>query len=257
MPMPESSLVGEEVTLRRASVEDAEACGQICFDAFSAINAAHNFPCDFPSPEVAAGLLKMMFSSPAFYGVVAEAGGRIIGSNVVTEHGAIAGVGPITVDPAVQNRGAGRKLMEASMDRARERGAAGIRLVQAAFHNRSLSLYASLGFDVREPLSCMQGKALGWTAPGFAVRRAAKGDLAECNALSMRVHGFDRGGDLAAAIEQGKATVCERGGQITGYSTELRVLRAHDGGDEPRSAGADRRRGSLRRARVSAAFAKY
>jgi len=48
--------------------------------------------------------------------------------------------------------------MQAVMDRARENGAAGTRLVQAAFHNRSLSLYTSLGFDIREPLSCVQGK---------------------------------------------------------------------------------------------------
>ena len=50
-------------------------------------------------------------------------------------------------------------LMQAVMDRARERNFPGIRLLQAAFHNRSLSLYTKLGFDVREPISVMQGTA--------------------------------------------------------------------------------------------------
>ena len=90
-------------------------------------------------------MLSMMFS-PGFYGVVAEREGRIVGSNCLDERSIISGVGPITIEPAAKS-GIGRKLMQAVMDRANEQGAAGIRLVQAAFHNRSLSLYAGLGFE--------------------------------------------------------------------------------------------------------------
>ena len=162
-----------------------------------------------------------MFSSPDFYCVVAESAGRIVGSNCLDERSSIRGVGPITIDPSVQNLGVGRKLMQAVMDRANERGAAGIRLVQAAFHNRSLSLYASLGFDIREPLSCMQGRTLERTIPGCTVRPATLGDVEACNALSLRVHGFDRGLDLAHAIEQGTAQVVERAGRITAYTSHL------------------------------------
>lgn len=111
--------------------------------------------------------------------------------------------------------------MESVLDRARERGFAGVRLVQAAFHNRSLSLYASLGFDVREPLSCMQGRALERSVPGCAVRAAQTADLADCNTLSRQVHGFDRGRDLAETLQQGTAVVVERAGRITGYASSL------------------------------------
>ena len=107
------------------------------------------------------------------------------------------------------------------MARAGERGAAGIRLVQAAFHNRSLSLYASLGFEIREPLSCMQGRAEQRGVPGCAVRPARPEDLAACNALAHRVHGFDRGSDLAESIQRGMARIVERDGRITGYTTAL------------------------------------
>ncbi|HEY4357027.1 MAG TPA: GNAT family N-acetyltransferase [Acidobacteriaceae bacterium] len=163
----------------------------------------------------------MMFSAPGFYAVVAETDGRIVGSNVLAEHAVIYGVGPITIDPQLQNAGAGRKLMQAVLDRAQHNGAAGVRLVQAAFHNRSLSLYASLGFDVREPLSCMQGQTRERSIPGCTVRAAGPEDEAACNALARRVHGFDRGAELTHSIQQGTARVVERAGQVTGYTTNL------------------------------------
>ena len=214
----------EEITIRRARPEDARVCGQICFDAFSTISAAHSFPCDFPGPEAPIGLLSTMFSTPGLYAVVAESKGRIVGSNAMDERAAINGVGPITVDPSTQNLGVGRKLMEAVMNRAKETGAAGTRLVQAAFHNRSLSLYASLGFDIREPLSCMQGRPLKNDIPGCTVRRSEPADLESCNDLARRVHGFDRGADLAQAIERGTAVVVERGSRITAYATQLALF---------------------------------
>jgi hypothetical protein len=111
--------------------------------------------------------------------------------------------------------------MQAVMDRADRTGAAVMRLVQAAFHNRSLSLYASLGFDIREPLSCMQGRTRERSIPGCAVRSAQPADEAACNDLYRRVHGLDRGSELAQAIQQGTARVVDRGGRVTGYTTNL------------------------------------
>jgi len=210
-----------DVSIRVAKPEDSATCGQICYDAFSTINTAHSFPPDFPNPEATTGVLSTMFSSPDYYCVVAESEGRIVGSNGLDERSIIYGVGPITIDPSIQNRGIGRKLMQAVMDRADSRGAAGIRLVQAAFHNRSLSLYTSLGFDIREPLSCMQGRTRERSMPGCSVRAAKSADLDACNALARRVHGFDRGTELAQAIQQETALVVERGGRVTGYTTHL------------------------------------
>jgi GNAT superfamily N-acetyltransferase len=210
-----------KVTVRAACVEDAAVCGQICYDAFSTINQRHGFPCDFPGPEATTGLLSMLFGRPDFYCVVAEADGRIVGSNCLDERSVISGVGPISIDPGAQNLGAGRKLMQAVLDRSRERGAAGARLVQAAFHNRSMSLYATLGFDIREPLACMQGRIQPQDASVYSVRAARSGDLETCNAVSMQVHGFDRGTELAQSIERGTARVVERAGRITGYSSHL------------------------------------
>jgi len=165
--------------------------------------------------------LTQLLSHSGIYCVVAETDGRIVGSNCLDERDAIAGIGPITIDPKTQNRGIGRKLMEAVLDRARERNFAGVRLVQAAFHNRSLSLYSTLGFDVREPLAVMQGPAIKKSFDGYAVRAAQTSDLEACNRVAFSVHGHHRGGELADGIRQGSATVVERQGRITGYASSL------------------------------------
>src|SRR6185312_10312051 len=217
--MPKEST--PRVVVRTAASDDAAVCGRICYEAFCRINAEHNFPCDFPEPERPAGLLSMLFSRRDFYCVVAEVDGRLAGSNCLDQRSVIYGVGPITVDPSAQNLGAGRKMMEAVLSRAHERNAAGVRLVQAAFHSRSLALYTSLGFDVREPLSCLQGRTTQRSIPGCSVRPARKEDLDACNAVSRRVHGFERGIELSQSIEQGSAMLVERGGRITGYASSL------------------------------------
>ena len=208
----------DSVHVRRARPEDAAVCGQICYNAFAKINSDHGFPPDFPSVEVAGRVLGMMFSHPDCYCLVAESGGHIRGSNCMDERGAIAGIGPITVDPAAQNAHVGRKLMEEVLRRAHERKFAGVRLVQATFHNRSLALYTNLGFNSRELLSCLQGPAIGKAIDGCVVRPAESGDLEACNRLCARVHGHDRGGELRDATGRG-AVVVERQKRITGYST--------------------------------------
>ena len=106
----------QSLVIRRATPADAEVCGRICFEAFSTLANRHNLPQDFPNPEVTIGILSMMFSHPGFFCVVAEQEGKVIGSNCLDERSPIAGVGPITIDPAAQNRTAGRQLMQVASD---------------------------------------------------------------------------------------------------------------------------------------------
>ncbi len=205
--------------LRPGTPADATACGLIDFEAFKTLADEHGFPPDFPSPEVASAVVGMMLAHPGFFSVVAELDGRIVGSNFLDERSAIAGIGPISVSPREQNGTIGRQLMQAVLDRAAEKRFPGVRLVQSAYHNRSLSLYTKLGFQSREPLSVMQGKPIGHSLPG--VRPATIADAAVCTRLCQRVHGHGRGGELTDAIGQGTARVVERGGNITGYATQV------------------------------------
>lgn len=217
--MTASATAPSPLVIRRATAADVEACAQICYDAFTAINAQHNFPPDFPAPDVARHVMTMMFTHPGFYCVVAEQNGKVVGSNCLDERTPIAGVGPITVDPTAQNAGAGRQLMLAVMDRAAEKNFAGVRLVQAAFHSRSMSLYAKLGFDIREPLVVMQGSAVGKVPGGYSVHAATRHDLESCNELCQRVHGHHRSRELSDAIQEGTARVVEHNGRVTAYAT--------------------------------------
>ena len=148
-------------TIRRAQPADAEVCGRICYEAFTTLNNEVQFSAGFSVARSGAGcpvlhvrqsrifLCRRRGGRKTFWAVTAWMSAR-----------AIAGIGPITVDPAVQNKTVGRQLMMAVMDRAAERQFAGVRLVQAAFHSRSMALYAKLGFDIREPLVVMQGPAI-------------------------------------------------------------------------------------------------
>jgi GNAT superfamily N-acetyltransferase len=209
------------ITIRRAEAADAAKCGAILYSAFQKVADEHNFPRDFPSVEVATDVVSMLLANPGFYGIVAQDNDRIVGSNFADQRSSIAGIGPISIDPQVQNQGIGRKLMQAAIDHFASTNVAGIRLVQSAYNNRSLCLYTRLGFQTREPLSVLQGPALNIKFAGYDVRPAGEADIAACNLLCRRVHGFDRGAELHEAISAHTATVVEHLGRITGYATDL------------------------------------
>jgi GNAT superfamily N-acetyltransferase len=209
------------VIIREARAEDATELGRICYEAFAAIANAHNFVPDFPNAELATAVVGSMIGEPGIHGVVAEDGGRIIGGNFIHEHNPVSGIGPITVDPRAQNKGAGAALMKAVLDRAEAQKRLAVRLVQAGYHTRSLSLYAKLGFEAREHLSCFQGRAIGEWLDGPEVRIATGADIPACNMLCAHVHGVDRGGDVQHAVSRGTARVVKRAGRITGYTTGI------------------------------------
>jgi GNAT superfamily N-acetyltransferase len=206
----------QAVTLREVRPDDAEACARIVFEAFASIHDHHRFERDFPVLEAATAMMAGWIPHPQIWGVVAERDGRIVGSNFLDERDPIRGVGPITVDPAGQNAGVGRRLMEAVLDRGKE--ARGIRLMQDAFHMRSLSLYSSMGFDVTASCVVMSGSP---HTPGgdLEVRPVVEGDLEECAALCTRVHGFERTGALRDAVQFFAPYAALRDGRIVAYAT--------------------------------------
>jgi GNAT superfamily N-acetyltransferase len=194
-------------------------CGTICYEAFKTIAEQHNFPSNYPSPEVAVARMEERLTHPGLYAVVAELDGRIVGSNFLDERSPIVGLGPITVAPSVQNRTIGRHLMQHVLDRVAARRCLGVRLVHAAYHTRALSLYAKLGFTVRDLVARMTGVPLARQLPGYTVRPATRTDLEVCDQVCRRVHGHDRSGELCDAIAQGSATVVEHEGHVSGYAT--------------------------------------
>jgi predicted N-acetyltransferase YhbS len=181
-----------ELVVRTATAEDAESCGRIFYDAFEAIATRHSFPVEAGSPEFSHYKVGEFLTGDGFAGLVAERDGEVLGSAFVDERGEIAGIGPVSVDPAAQDARVGRALMQAALQRENDRRVAGIRLVQTAYHYRSLALYAKLGFVVREPLSVLQGTLPALSVPGRGVRPAREADLKACADLCIRVHGHAR-----------------------------------------------------------------
>jgi GNAT superfamily N-acetyltransferase len=206
-----------QLTIREATAGEGDRLAEIFYDAFESIAAAHNFPVEPISQEFTRFKVTEMLAADGFTGLVAERDGEVLGSAFVDGRAAITGVGPVMIDPAAQDDGVGRALMEAVLER--ERGAAGLRLVQTAYHYRSLALYAKLGFVVREPLSVLQGAPPALSIPGRSVRSAREEDLNPCAELCMRVHGHARTAELRDAITAGTARVVERPERICGYAT--------------------------------------
>jgi GNAT superfamily N-acetyltransferase len=209
-----------QVTLREVEPRDLDECARIVFEAFGGIHDHHRFPRDFPAPEAATAMMQAWIPNPGIWGVVAEGDGRVIGSNFLDERDPIRGVGPITIDPKAQNAGVGRKLMQAVLERGAD--APGIRLLQDGFHMRSLSLYASLGFDVVASCVVMSGEPRDDPATGVEVRPVTEDDVEQCQALCTKVHGFERTGSLRDAMSGPfPPFAAVRDGQVVAYATAV------------------------------------
>ena len=189
--------------------------GRICYEAFKDIAESHGFPPDFPSAEFAAGVIGMLVGRKDFYSVAALVDGRPVGSNFLSLSDATSGVGPITVDRSVQGKGVGRALMQDVIDYARRNKIQNVRLLQDAFNMRSLSLYTSLGFAVKDAAALMQA------APGKPdqnVRPIIEADLPAIDELSRRIYKTSRRNEAAAAVIGGFSPLLrEHYGRVTGY----------------------------------------
>ncbi|MEQ9620049.1 MAG: GNAT family N-acetyltransferase [Deltaproteobacteria bacterium] len=207
---------GDELQLVPATEEFVEELGRICFEAFKSIHDKHSFQRDFPGPEVAVDVIRMFVERDDFYGVVALINGKPAGSNFLSLSDPTAGVGPITVDPECHSKGIGRALMKDVLIYAEKNHIGQIRLLQDSFNVSSLSLYASLGFDVKEAVALMQAVPTGHTSK--RVRPAVEDYINDMDELCRKNYKISRRNEIAAAIKFGfSPLIIERDDRITGY----------------------------------------
>lgn len=216
-----------DISIRPAMDNDAIACGRICYKGFRAVTERHGFPLTFPSVDVATQRVGGFIRHPSIFGVVAEADGRVIGFNFLSERDPIRAVGPIVIDPAVQGHGIGRQLMEAVLERAR--GARGVRLLQDTFNVQSLSLYAALGFEAREILVVLSGTPQTAPPSHWEIRSLAASDLVGCERLHESVHGYTRTNELRDALATGAPIVALRDGRVRAYMAVPTIWLANHG----------------------------
>jgi ribosomal protein S18 acetylase RimI-like enzyme len=209
--------------IRPMEAADADACGRVAFEAHQHVAALHHTPAEHPTVEFSIGMFTTKLRDPRCTGWVSERSGRVVGSvflNAFTP--TVAAIGPLTVLPACEG-GVGRALMRKALEYASASGVDSVRLVQSPSHLRSLALYASLGFEVREPLAMTTGAVPEHGSPGAVTRQATGADIPDCDAVANRTTGVCRHSELQQAIARGTATVIERAGVVRGYSTGIGI----------------------------------
>jgi GNAT superfamily N-acetyltransferase len=216
-----------DIAIRPITDMDANACGRICFEGFRAVNERHGYPLSFPSVEVATQRMANFIRHPSVFGVVAESDARIVGFTFLGERDTIRAVGPIVVDPAVQARGVGRKLMEAVLERARN--ALGVRLLQDTFNVQALSLYAGLGFEARDIFVVLSGDSQAAPPSNWDIRPMTESDVTGCESLHERVHGYTRTNELRDALATGAPIVALMNRRVRAYMTAPTTWLANHG----------------------------
>jgi ribosomal protein S18 acetylase RimI-like enzyme len=204
------------IELVPAEPEHVSELGSICFEAFKDLHDRGCGTRDFPTVEIAQQVLGMLVQRDDFYSVSVLDDGRVVGSNFLSLMDLVAGVGPVTIDPSHQGQGIGRTLMQDVIDYARRNGIEQVRLMQDSFNVASLSLYASLGFVVKDTVALMQ--ATPSAEANNSVRPITDSDLPAVEELSQRIYKNSRRNEVAAAAPYGFAAFLrERHGRVTGY----------------------------------------
>jgi GNAT superfamily N-acetyltransferase len=199
-----------------ATAEEIPRLSLICHEAFSSLHDRFGIERDIPAPEVGEMIISHVVKRPDYSGVMAVLDGKIVGSNYLLHADEVAGVGPITVDPAVQAKGIGRALMQWVIDEARRREIRQTRLFQEALNITSLSLYTSLGFDWRDSAALMQSTAATEEDP--TIRPLGQEDLPAVDELSRHAYGFSRVADAAQLLElQTPGFLRVKNGEPVGY----------------------------------------
>ena len=225
------------LVLREAVAADAGECGRICYEAFRSVAEQHGFPPDFPSAEVGAALLGSLIANPGIYGVVAELDGRIVGSNFMDERSTIAGIGPITVDPAVQNAQVGRVLMENVLERR-----VNVALPACAWSRRRTTTARS---------ACTRSSDSRRASPAWRCRERRSRRRYPGSRCGRRPRTTWPTAPGSVSPSTGTARVVEHDGRITGYTTAMAFLGHSVWSLQRRAESADRLRGGLRRSPAS------
>jgi len=196
-----STSTTQAVTLVPVTEAHIPDLARICHEAFTAFHDRHALPRDIPDVETGTTIISMTATRPDYIGVAAIVDGRVVGSNFLTFADEVAGVGPITVDPACQSRRIGRRLMQWAVDEARRRGIRQTRLFQEATNATSLSLYTALGFEWRDAAALMQAVPSGADHP--QIRPMTTADRAAVERISTSSYGHSRAADAAVLLDAG------------------------------------------------------
>src|SRR6476659_8851884 len=139
---------------------------------------------------------------------VADAGGRVVGTSILSINGTVGWIGTVWVDPAWRRRGIGLNLTRATIDEAE---AAGCRTLVLVATEAGRPLYERLGFEVQTWYRILQIDGLGSAAVDPRVRPFRAEDLGAMAALDAAATGEDRMHLLSAFAVPDTTRVLDRG----------------------------------------------
>lgn len=158
--------------------------------------------------------------------VAADLDGRLAGSCFATNWGSLGFFGPLTVRPELWDRGIGRRLVEAVLDKFAQWGTDHVGLFTFPHSPKHIALYQKYGFWPRH-LTAVMRKAVapaGAATPVLfsqlspAERRQA---IEGCFALTDAIHpGLDLRGEIGGVLAQGIGDVVllTEGSKIDGFA---------------------------------------
>lgn len=204
------------ITIRTMTDDDVDVVAPVIVRAFNTVNARYGYPSEFPEPQAAVLLSRYYLSQDPDGCLVALRDGAVCGSIFARRRGDTVTVGPVTVDPACQGLGVGRRMMQAVFDLYPD--AASFRLVQAAFNKESYSLYSRTGYVAVEPLLRLERPpAPPPEEDDPQVRRATADELQAVAGLDRRLMGVERERELATIFGMGSVHVYDDGAGMQGY----------------------------------------
>jgi GNAT superfamily N-acetyltransferase len=141
--------------------------------------------------------------------LAAEVDGRVVGSNFATRWGSVGYFGPLTVHPALWDRGIARLLLARTMEIMDGWRLSHTGLFTFGHSPKHIALYQSFGFLPRfltavlsAPISSPAAGPAGWTT--YSTDSDRPGRLAGCAVLTDTVYpGLDVSRELRACHEQG------------------------------------------------------
>jgi ribosomal protein S18 acetylase RimI-like enzyme len=187
--------------------EDFPRVAVIFREAFNELYARRGFGQVVPDASVGIAIAAAYQTLDPEGCLVATSRGEIVGSGFLHPRGRTAGIGPVTVDPAAQGRGAGHALVAELCRRADAAGVRSLRLIQDAFNEASFALYGRAGFVAREALVRSSFRSPRGYADDRSIRRAQASDVSAVIEHEARLVGISRPQDYELLLRTGEVFI--------------------------------------------------
>ncbi|MBI4640051.1 MAG: GNAT family N-acetyltransferase [Candidatus Tectomicrobia bacterium] len=214
------------IQVRQIIPDDIDKVAEILFVAFARADLALGHEPTFENVAAARATTRGYMRADSEGSLLAEEDGEILGCGFLHVRGKTAGIGPVATEPMAQGKGVGRAIMRQLITIAGPD--CSVRLVTGGLNLPAFTLYASLGFVVREANIGVAGQL----RPGLSMAL----DPEECSFMEpeelerlakvdAELTGIERPRDLYFFSRVGRIRLAKEKGQPTGFLASYRFGR--------------------------------